>query len=162
MQNINRGAFVMSGNGPENESRNEPVQEVFDGMLQAFVSKDLPTCMSYFAEDAIVYDPHYPQPRMVGKAAIEQGIAWGMNSLEKPSFKLRHMWTDENSGVAEMDTHHVIKGSMETKFDQLFVCEVRNGKITHLQSYVPYRPHGIAGLIGNISNLVWRLQGKIK
>jgi ketosteroid isomerase-like protein len=144
----------MSGNGSS--------KELFEGMLQAFMSKDLPKVMSYFTDDAVLYDPHYPQPRMVGKAAIQQGLEWGMSSLEKPGFKLRHMWTDENSGVAELDTHHLIKGGIEAKFDQVFVFEVRDGKFTRLQSYVPYPPHGIAGIIGNVTKVMWRLQGKMK
>jgi hypothetical protein len=137
-------------------------QELFEGLLQAFAGKDLPTVMSYFADDATFYDPHYPQPRMVGKAAIEQGIAWGLSSLEKPGFTLRHLWLDENSGVAELDTHHVIKGGMETNFDQVFVFEWCGDKFTRMQSYVPYAPHGIAGMIGNVTKVIWRIQGKIK
>ena len=139
-----------------------PAQEVLEGMLKAFSAKDLPKVMTYFTEDAVLFDPHYPQPRMVGKEAIQQGMAWGMSTLEKPGFKLRKIWADEASGVAEVDTHHVIRGNMETKFDQVFVFELRNGKFTRLQSYVPYPPHGIAGVIGNVTNLIWRVQGKIK
>jgi ketosteroid isomerase-like protein len=137
-------------------------KEILEGLLQAFMAKDLPKAMSYFADDAVLYDPHYPQPRMVGKDAILQGMSWGMSNLEKPGFTLRHIWLNENSGVAEVDTHHVIRGSIETKFDQVFVFETRDGKFTRLQSYVPYPPHGIAGIIGNVMRLAWRLQGKLK
>ena len=137
-------------------------KEILEGMIQAFMTKDLPKVMTYFTDDAVFFDPHYPQPRMVGKEAILQGMTWGMSSLEKPGFEVRHIWLNENSGVAELDTHHVIKGGMETKFDQVFVFEIRDGKFTRLQSYVPYPPHGIAGMIGNVTKLVWRLQGKIK
>ena len=77
-------------------------------------------------------------------------------------FKLRHMWLDGDSGVAELDTHHLIKGGIESKFDQVFVFECRDGKFTRLQSYVPYPPHGIAGMIGNVTKVMWRLQGKMK
>ena len=149
----------MSSDVPHNQVDGK---ELFDRLLQAFMRKDLPAVMSYFAEDAIFYDPHYPQPRMVGKAAIEQGIAWGMSTLEKPGFTLRHLWLDGNSGVAELDTHHVIRGSMESKFDQVFVFEFRDGRFTRLQGYVPYPPHGIAGMISNVTRLAWRFQGKIK
>ena len=135
---------------------------LFHDLLQAFMSKDLPKIMSYFADDAILYDPHYPQPRMVGKAAIQQGIEWSMSSLEKPGFKVRQLWLDGHSGVAELDTHHIIKGGMEAKFDQVFVFEVRGDKFARVQSYVPYPPHGIAGIIGNVTKLAWRLQGKMK
>lgn len=135
---------------------------LLEGLLQAFMQKDVARVMSFFADDAIFYDPHYPQPRMVGKAAIEQGMAWGMSTLEKPGFTLRRLWLDTNSGVAEVDTHHVIRGSMVSNFEQVFVFEFHNGKLTRLQSYVPYPPHGIAGMIGNVTKWAWRLQGKIK
>ncbi len=136
-------------------------KELFDGLIEAFLSKDVPKVMSYFADDAIFYDPHYPQPSMVGKKAILQGITWSMGSLEKPGFTLRHLWLDENSGVAEMYTHHLIKGGMQAKFDQVFVFEFHNDKFTRLQSYVPYAPHGIAGMIPSVTKLIWRLQGKV-
>jgi ketosteroid isomerase-like protein len=153
-----KASVKQSGNALSNVSGKVLLEE----MLKAFMNKDLPKVMSYFADDAVFFDPHYPQPRMVGKEAILQGMTWGMSSLEKPGFKLRHVWLDGNSGVAELDTHHVIRGSMETKFDQVFVFEFRNGKFTRLQSYVPYPPHGIAGMIGNVTKFVWRLQGKMK
>lgn len=153
-----KASVKQSGNATNNLSGKALLEE----MLKAFANKDLPKVMSYFADDAVFYDPHYPQPRMVGKDAILQGMAWGMSSLEKPGFKLRHVWLDGNSGVAELDTHHVIRGSMETKFDHVFVFEFRNGKFTRLQSYVPYPPHGIAGMIGNVTKFVWRIQGKLK
>jgi ketosteroid isomerase-like protein len=137
-------------------------KELFEGLVAAFIAKDVTKALSYFADDAIFYDPHYPQPRMVGKDAIRQGLEWGIRSLEKPGLTLRHLWLDGNSGVAETDTHHIIKGGMEAKFDQVFVFEIRDGKFTRVQSYVPYPPHGIAGMIGNATKLMWRLRGKIK
>ncbi len=137
-------------------------KELLDTFLAALMAKDLPVLMQLFADDAVVYDPHYPQPHMVGKAALEQGLAWSMGTLEKPGFTLRQCWLNDHSGVAELYTHHVIRGGMEAKFDQVFVFEFRNGKFTRLQAYVPYRPHGMAGLIGQVTGLVWRLQGKIK
>jgi ketosteroid isomerase-like protein len=132
-----------------------------EGLLKAFTAKELDKVMSFFADDAVVFDPHYPQPRMVGREEILQGITWGMNSLEKPGFKIRKIWQDGNSAVVETDTHHVIKGSMETKFEQVFVFETRHGKFTRMQAYVPYAPHGIAGMIGNATRLIWKVQGKL-
>lgn len=137
-------------------------REILEGMLQAFMAKDLAAVTGYIADDAVFYDPHYPQPRMVGKAAILQGVTWAMSSLEKPGFRIRQIWLDGNSGAAQLDTHHVIKGKMETKFDQVFVFETRDGKLTRLQVYAPYAPHGIAGMISQVTRLVWRLQGKLR
>lgn len=162
----------MSGKGTASESETRPEtlsetlpktmsgKELIDALFAAFLAKDLALVMNCFADDAIFYDPHYPQPRMVGRAAIEQGFAWGLNGLEKPGFELRHIWIEENSAVVEMDTHHRLKGGMEAKFDQVFVFEFRNSKLTRVQSYVPYRPPGIGGLIPRLTGLIWRLQGK--
>jgi ketosteroid isomerase-like protein len=137
-------------------------KELLEGLLEDFATKDVSKVMGYFADDATFYDPHYPQPRMVGKEAILQGMTWAFGTIEKPGFKVRHIWLDGDTGAAEVDTHHIIKGGMESKLDQVFVFEVRDGKFTRLQSYVPYAPHGIPGMIGNVTKLVWRLQGKIK
>ena len=137
-------------------------KELYEKLFAGFHTKDLAQVMSCFADDAVFYDPHYPQPRMIGKAAIKQGMAWSLETLETPGFRVRHMWFNENSGVAEIDTHHVIKGGMEAKFDQVFVFEFHNGKFTRFQSYVPYRPQGIGGVVAQMTGLIWRLQGKMK
>ncbi len=135
---------------------------MIDGMLNAFVSKDLEKVLSFFAEDALVYDPHYPVPEMRGKAAIRQGFVWGLDSLKQPGFQIRNCWIDGNKAVVEVDTHHVIRGGMETKFPQVFVFESRDGLITRLQSYVPYPPSGIPRLLASVTRFQWKLQGKVK
>ena len=138
------------------------IRELLEGLLAAFMSKDLPAVMHCFADDALFYDPHYPQPRMVGRAAIEQGMGWGMAAMAQPGFTVRRVWIVGESGAMEVDTHHRLQGGMEVKFEQAFVFETRAGKLTRLQSYVPFRPLGIGGLIGKATGLVWRLQGKLK
>lgn len=145
----------------ETSTKEASIKSMVEGMFKAFMAKDLDKVMGFFADDALFFDPHYPKQRMVGREAILQGMTWGMSNLEKPGFKIRKMWLDGNSGVVETDTHHVIKGSMETKFEQVFVFETRNGKFTRMQSYVPYAPHGIAGMISNTTRLIWQVQGKL-
>ena len=138
-------------------------KEMIEGTFEAVMAKDIDRVMSMFADDAVFFDPHYPQQRMVGRAAIEQGIRWGLSSLEKLGFKIRNLWIDEagDKAVVEIDTHHIIRGNMETKFDQVFVLEARDGKLTRMQSYVPYGPHGIPAIIGGVTRLAWRMQGKL-
>lgn len=130
-------------------------------VLNAFCAKDLELVMSFFAEDARVYDPHYPEPEMQGLAAIRRGFAWGLGNMEKPGFVIRHCWLDGEKAVLEMDTHHVFKGGMEVKFPQVFVIEMQNGKITRLQAYVPYSPPGLGGVLTKLTRLKWKLQGKV-
>jgi ketosteroid isomerase-like protein len=134
---------------------------IIQTLLDAFMAKDLPAVMALIADDAVLYDPHYPQQRMVGKAQIERGLTWGLASLKQPGFTVRNLWLAEHSGVVELDTHHVLMGGMKIKFDQVFVFDLREGKITRLQSYVPYSPPGIGGLLSKVTRLAWRIQGKL-
>ena len=50
-------------------------------LITAFEAKDLETIMAEFADDAYVYDPHYPQTDMVGKDAIRQGMEWAFGNV---------------------------------------------------------------------------------
>lgn len=140
----------------------ENLGELFSRMVTAFETKDLKATLAFFSDDAVVIDPHYPQPEMHGKAAITQGFTWGFKSLAKPGFTLRHYWGELESGVVEVDTHHVLAGGMKLNFPQIFVIETQNGLITRLQSFPPYPPHGIGGLITRATRLAWKVQGKIK
>ncbi|MBI5651197.1 MAG: nuclear transport factor 2 family protein [Chloroflexi bacterium] len=129
-------------------------------MFAKFAAKDLNAVMAMFAEDAVVFDPHYPIPEMKGKAAIQRGFEWGLGNIEKPGFKFRNFWADGDKAVVEVDTHHVFKGGMELKFPQVFVIETRDGRVTRLQAYVPYPPPGIGGLLAGLTRVIWKLQGK--
>ena len=135
-------------------------KEILEGLMVAFEAKDLEGVMDCFTEDALFFDPHYPVPRMEGTAAIRQGMEWGLGNLEKAGFTVRHFWSNEDTGAVELDTHHRFKGGMEAKFDQVFIFEVQDGKLKRLQSYVPYSPPGIGGLLSKLTRLVWRLKGK--
>jgi ketosteroid isomerase-like protein len=139
-----------------------PITEQFQQLKAAFESRDLAAVMALFANDAVVIDPHYPQPEMRGKAAIKRGFEWAFGNIEKPGFTERHIWSNETSGVIEVDTHHVFRGGMKLAFQQVFVIETRNGLITRLQSYPSYGPHGIGGMLTSLVRLTWRLQGKLK
>lgn len=135
-------------------------REILDGLIAAIQTKNLDAVMAYFAEDAVLYDPHYPVPRMDGARAIRQGLAWGLGNLQQPGFVVRSFWHDGRSGAVEMDTHHVFKGGMAVTFPQVFVFELQDGKLKRLQAYVPYTPPGIGGLLAKVTRLAWRLRGK--
>ncbi len=133
---------------------------VVEQLMDAFMALDLEAALDCFTDDAVVYDPHYPVPRMEGKEAIRQGFAWGIGNMEKPGFTVRHIWTDGESGAVEMDTNHVFKGGMTLEFEQVFVFETKDGKITRLQSYVPYAPGGIGGFMAKATRWSWKFKGK--
>lgn len=109
-------------------------------LFAAFAAKDLDAVMALFAEDASVFDPHYPTPLMIGKAAIRSGFEWAFGALQQPGFAIRNFWAGENNAAVEVDTHHVMMGGLELNFPQAFVLEWRDGLIGRLQAYVPYPP----------------------
>lgn len=132
------------------------IEQLFERMM----AHDLAGVMALVADDAVIYDPHYPFPTMQGKAAIEHGLAWALDTLVKPGFVVRQIWQEGNNGAVEVATHHVIKGGQEVEFDQVFLFETRDGQISRLRSFVPYRPPGIGGWIAQVTALWWRLRGK--
>jgi ketosteroid isomerase-like protein len=136
-------------------------ETLFNQLIAAFVAKDLEAVMALFAEDAVLIDPHYPEPRMRGRAAIERGIRWGLSSLAKPGFTTRNRAVSGDVGFFEVDTKHVLTIGMTIALDQVFVVEARGEKIGRLQAYEPYPAPGVAGLIRRASRLSWRLKGWI-
>jgi ketosteroid isomerase-like protein len=133
--------------------------ELFKRLIDAFIAKDIDTVMSLFADDALLVDPHYPAPRMQGRAAIERGIRWGLSSLKTPGFTLRHSAVDGDIGFFELDTKHLLTIGMTVQFEQIFVVEKRGDKIVRLQAYEPYPAPGVAGVIRRATRAAWRLKG---
>ena len=134
---------------------------VFQALIDAFIAKDIDAVLPMFADDAVLIDPHYPQPRMKGRAEIERGLRWGLSSLEKPGFKVRNRAVEGGLEFYEVDTKHKIRHGPTIAFDQVFVVEMRNGKIARLQAYEPYPAPGIAGVIRRVTWLTWKLRGWI-
>ncbi len=135
-------------------------RETIENVFALFESKNLDAFMDLFADDGVVLDPHYPNPEMRGKAAIRQGLEWAMGNMEQPGFTIRNLWIDGDKAAVEVDTNHVFKGGMKLVTDQVFVIETRDGLITRIQAYLPYRPGGVGGLMAKATGLVWRMRGK--
>jgi ketosteroid isomerase-like protein len=133
---------------------------ILEQALSRMMERDLAGLLAMFAEDAVVYDPHYPCPTMEGQAAIERGLTWALDTLVKPGFEVRQMWMEGERGALEVKTHHVLKGGQEIDFEQVFLFETRDGLITHLRAFVPYRPPGIGGWIARMTGAWWRLRGQ--
>jgi ketosteroid isomerase-like protein len=134
---------------------------LFQKFIDAVMAKDIETALALLAEDAVLIDPHYPEPCMRGRAAIERGLRWGLDSLEKPGFTLRNSALSGDIGFFEVDTRHRLKIGLTIAFDQVFVVEARDGRIARLQAYEPYPAPGVAGLIRRATRLAWRFRGWI-
>lgn len=140
--------------------------EIVKATFNSLECKDLKTVMSYFAEDARFFDPHYPNPRMYGKPAITAGIQWGIDSLQKFGFIINHVYgaADGSRIVMQVNTAHVLPNGRPLNFEQVFIFGFESGKITFCQAFVEYGPHGLLGVrlgllrLYNIIRSVWRSQ----
>jgi len=105
-------------------------------------AKDLETLMRLFADDAVVIDPHFPTPRMQGKATIRKGFREAMSGMRSFGYTIVNYFESENGqgAAVETATHHVLKQGMERNFPQVFIFEMANGHITRLQAYETYGP----------------------
>ncbi|MDH5544164.1 MAG: nuclear transport factor 2 family protein [Gammaproteobacteria bacterium] len=124
-------------------------QQVMNGMIEAIHSKDLESLMGYFGEEAELYDPHYPMPKMKGKYEISCGLKWAFGGIKKFGFTVEQVFVsqDANKGAVEINTSHVMKTGQKMNFSQVFVVELQDGKISRMHAYVPYGPGGANGFV---------------
>lgn len=132
-------------------------KEEIEAIFKSFERKDLNEIMDHFSDDAILIDPHYPIPKMIGKKMITKGLTWGLKTLVSARFKTENFWISGNEGAIRLKTNHVLKGGKELDTIQVFLFTLnQEKKITYLQSFVPYRPSGLSGLISRITGLFWK------
>ena len=128
-----------------------------EAVFKSFESKDIEQIMTHFADDAVLIDPHYPIPEMKGKEMIIKGLIWGLKPLITASFNIEKIWVNGNEGAIKVKTFHVLKGGNKVDIQQVFLFAFNDEKkLTYLQSFVPYRPHGLSGLIPRITGLFWK------
>ena len=131
-------------------------------LMQRFEQKDTEGFLELCSEDCVLIDPHYPRIPLKGKRAIRQGLEWTFKTLEKPVFDVRRIWIDRDEAVVYVDTRHRLKTGITLNVPQLFRIQWNGQTITLLQSFLPYRPDGLVGLIIRFHSLLWKLLGKGK
>ncbi|MEM9105242.1 MAG: nuclear transport factor 2 family protein [Pseudomonadota bacterium] len=139
----------------------DSAKAVMEATFKALERGDKEATIAAFAEDAVVFDPHYPEPEMRGKEAIRKGLEWGFGSMRQFGFVPVRVFesADGSSAAFEVDTHHVLKNGMKLDFPQAFFVEVAEGKIVGLRAYEPYGPNGIGGIFLGLSRLKRKLFG---
>lgn len=115
-------------------------REVALELLAALSAKDLDRMNAVLTDDSSVFDPHYPTPLMQGRAAINGNMAWVFGFLKELHWTVLRTWEADDSVVFEVSTAHVMQdGSLLTP-PQVFVADVKDGKVTRWQSFLPYPP----------------------
>lgn len=139
----------------------DPAYRLIDETFKALGRGDMEGVLQLIADDAVFFDPHYPQPNMRGKAQIRAGLVWGFGSMKSFGFDIRNYFRglDGLAGVVEVDTHHVLKIGKKLDFPQVFVVETNGTHITALRAYEPYGPNGMGGVFLGLSRLKKRIVG---
>lgn len=137
--------------------------EIGEALFKALIRADKEASIAFFADDAVIFDPHYPKPAMNGIAEIRAGLDWGFGSMKTFGFDIRHYFPGKDglSGVFEVDTHHVLKVGKKLDFPQVFVIETDGRKVTALRAYEPYGPNGMGGMFLGLERLKWRISGRL-
>ena len=76
-------------------------------------AKDLETLMQMFADDAVVIDPHFPTPRMQGKASIRKGFGEAMSGMRSFGYTIANYFESENGQGAAVETAITMSSNKE-------------------------------------------------
>ncbi len=129
-------------------------------IIRMFEEKNLQGFLELCDPSCVIRDPHYPRPEMKGLAAIRQGMSWAFRTLKRASFEVHHIWIDGPQATVYVQTHHQMMGGLRVDVPQIFYICWNGDKITRIESFLPYRPGGIPGLVIRLYAVLWRLLGK--
>ncbi len=100
------------------------LQDLVSSTFATLEAKDIEAIMPQFVKDAVLIDPHFPKPRMQGKAAISKGLGEAMSGMRSFGYTIVNYYESENrQGTAvETATHHVLKFSPSRRSASAIFC----------------------------------------
>ena len=135
------------------------LRKTMDGVIEAIESKDVDLLLNYFADDAVLFDPHFPVSNMEGKSLIRCSYNWAFLSVKELCISIEREFTssDGQSGVFELRTKYRSQTGRQQTFFQMFILEMKNDKILRLQVYTPSAPKNNFRPLLSVSRLIKRL-----
>jgi ketosteroid isomerase-like protein len=123
------------------------LRELTERCFAAVEAKDLPATLACFADDAVLIDPHYPSPGMVGKAEIADGLGWGFGGMKTFGFKIVHYFEAPNGqgAAVEVATHHEPYGPPGVVGIFLGVTRLQRGLSGHRSKKIGRVPGAVLG-----------------
>jgi ketosteroid isomerase-like protein len=134
------------------------LHELIKSFFNAVEAKDVDAVMAFFHADAEFLDPHYPNVHMKGKDQIYKGVTWGLNGVKSFNFSEMNYFENKNGSSAsiEYDTHLELKNGQKLHYQQVFIIETKDGKISRCQAYETYGPHGMHKVMLMVTRLIHR------
>jgi len=125
-------------------------------VFESIAAKNLEKTMSFFHKDAEFIDPHYPNTHMQGLKQIQDGFNWGFNGVKSFQFDPLNYFENDNGTCASIECASilVLKNGKRLNYQQVFIVEMRDNKISRLQAYETYGPHGLLKLVLTMTRLM--------
>ncbi len=135
------------------------LRNLVDATFRAIEAKDVEAALAGMTEDIVLYDPHYPQPLMHGKAEVAYGLRWAFTDVKSFGFQVdRYFYSDDGTAVAvEVTCHHVLRVGGELDFAQAFTGVFNDGLLAKWTAYEPYGPKGMTGFGLGIGHFFYKL-----
>lgn len=116
-------------------------RDQIEAALAGMENRDAAAATECYAEDGVFIDPLYPEPEYRGPEEIQEAVEWAFeNVVDQPGFTIRNVWEDAGTFAVEVDSHHVAHDGTARDFQQVFIIESEDGKVTRWQTYLPYPP----------------------
>jgi len=109
-----------------------------EAIADAFNAHDLDTIMRFFAEDCSLDMPRGPEPwgqRLVGKAAVREGLAARFEGLPDVHYSEGRHWVSGDLGVSEWLLTGTRADGQEVRVRGCDHWEFRAGEIVRKDSY---------------------------
>jgi ketosteroid isomerase-like protein len=107
-------------------------------IVTAFNEHNLDKIMSFFADDCELLMPRGPEPdgrRLVGKAAVREGLASRFAGLPDVHYADDHHWVSGNLGVSTWLLTGTTPSGGKVRVRGVDLLQFRDGKITKKDSY---------------------------
>ena len=132
-------------------------QKLIQTLLNSFSNKEIETIMKYFDDESIFIDAHYPGTKLVGIKNIRRALEWSLKNVSEMKFTILNCWINDNIASVEVLAEHKLKFGIKLNFREIFVIETKNEVVTRFEAFLLYSPNVFGKLIGNITNLIWKI-----
>lgn len=102
--------------------------------MKLFEARDLDGLMTYFADDAFMFNGDYPTNAMYGKETIRENLALVFKVKHHISFEVHNIWGNEQAGAFEIIAR-VSFDNQKMQFTQIHVFESQDNLFTLWRVY---------------------------
>lgn len=131
-------------------------RNVINRLINKISLKEKDAVLNLIADDAVFFDPHYPQSLMKGKQQIAKGLDWSFRNIKEFRFEEINYMEVKKGNISAVEYHcsHLLPSGNRLDFNQVLIFEINNGLFSSLRAYLPYGPHGLTGFMLKISHIL--------